>query len=70
MQRYRKAVVAINPAAGPVSVPHPRNRQRSPRVRLFIGWIVQCAGVVPRNKRARRQRLSVRFGAMVAELST
>ena len=27
--------------AGPVSVLYPRNRQLSPRVRLFIDWIVQ-----------------------------
>jgi DNA-binding transcriptional LysR family regulator len=27
---------------GPVSVLYPRNRQLSPRVRVFIDWVVQC----------------------------
>ncbi len=59
--------------AGPVSVLYPRNRQLSPRVRMFLDWIVQqfaAAAVAadwrPRDDRhcARRRRLRPHAGVL------
>jgi DNA-binding transcriptional LysR family regulator len=40
--RLERVLAGTPPPSGPVSVLYPRNRQLSPRVRVFIDWVVQC----------------------------
>jgi DNA-binding transcriptional LysR family regulator len=40
--RLERVLAGYSPPPGPVAVLYPRNRQLSPRVRVFIDWVVQC----------------------------
>jgi DNA-binding transcriptional LysR family regulator len=42
--RLVRVLDAIDPAPTPVSLLYPRNRQLSPRVRVFIDWLVRSFG--------------------------